>query len=252
MTSDPLQHNLESKIRFLEEEKIDREFVCSICHQFFREPFRSVECGHTFCKSCIQNWAAINPICPLDKQQLKTMTFDRAVHNMMENFRVECGQCLEWKGKKSDIRDHLASEHSLIFPTISHDNFEFSTNNNTEMRIELPNYTANSNLQRTQYPSTMPEPPSTLFVRLESEPISCSRHGEVAATFRCLICLRDYCGCQGSGPVCRECTALNTGLYGGLCYSPECLCFRICGGVCMVIIALVTFLFIYLYLEAQT
>eukprot|EP01103_Thecamoeba_quadrilineata_P020495 TRINITY_DN8832_c0_g1_i1.p1 TRINITY_DN8832_c0_g1~~TRINITY_DN8832_c0_g1_i1.p1 ORF type:complete len:270 (+),score=19.76 TRINITY_DN8832_c0_g1_i1:39-848(+) len=228
MTSKSHESNLQSRIKYIDEENIDREFICSICHNFFQDPFRSIVCNHSFCKTCIQEWAAINPTCPIDKQPLKMMTFDRVINNLLQNFQVQCPQCLDWIGKKSDLGTHLFSKHSLTVPTTSHESFECTTNR--EIRIDLPETPArfprNTSLTSesdyntqiiTQSPNVMSHSANSIELStlnsMGYQLTRCDRHRGVAASFRCITCQKDYCvDCRSTridvnnrGPYCLIC-----------------------------------------------
>ena len=40
-------------------------FQCPICHDVLRDPVSITNCGHDFCKHCIQDWLKIRPSCPI-------------------------------------------------------------------------------------------------------------------------------------------------------------------------------------------
>lgn len=53
---------------------IEEELMCAVCHSMVIEP-RVVGCGHMFCKSCLEQWTALNKTCPMCSVGLKTVNF---------------------------------------------------------------------------------------------------------------------------------------------------------------------------------
>ena len=53
--------------------------VCKICHYPSREPHLTVCCGHTFCKSCLENAqrsTVISNVCPMCRlEQFESLLF---------------------------------------------------------------------------------------------------------------------------------------------------------------------------------
>ncbi|XP_042304490.1 zinc finger protein RFP-like [Sceloporus undulatus] len=45
------------------------EATCPICLHFFQEPVILAQCGHTFCRPCLTQWASISSACPRCKKK---------------------------------------------------------------------------------------------------------------------------------------------------------------------------------------
>jgi len=64
------------------------ELVCAICQQFFVEA-ATVECGHSFCRMCIENWLKTKLSCPvcrhaIEKPPIASLCLDKAVRAVLE------------------------------------------------------------------------------------------------------------------------------------------------------------------------
>ena len=100
--------------------KINRKFVslanvskylyCCICEEIFNNPIRTKECGHTFCKTCLQKWVKYNKNCPLCRKNIvfKNTKRDIIAYNIINDLEVFCNNnnC-PWKGKLSNLKKHL-------------------------------------------------------------------------------------------------------------------------------------------------
>lgn len=69
-------------------ETLGSELICAICQQLFVEA-STIECGHSFCRMCIENWLKSKlscPICrhPLQKPPVTSLCLDKAVKAMLE------------------------------------------------------------------------------------------------------------------------------------------------------------------------
>lgn len=84
--------------RFID--KIDEEFLCSICTMVLENPLQSF-CEHMFCDVCIKGWLMLkyDQICPNDRTSL---TFDqlkvpgRIIRNLLNKLNIRCDFC-KWK-----------------------------------------------------------------------------------------------------------------------------------------------------------
>jgi len=94
---------------------IDKDLICPICQGPFTNPTRSVSCGHTFCKFCINRWAEINRTCPLDHSALGQMQSDRLANNLVSKLTVICLLCSIWRGSKTQFSSHLKEAHNQTF-----------------------------------------------------------------------------------------------------------------------------------------
>eukprot|EP01103_Thecamoeba_quadrilineata_P019352 TRINITY_DN7797_c0_g1_i1.p1 TRINITY_DN7797_c0_g1~~TRINITY_DN7797_c0_g1_i1.p1 ORF type:complete len:265 (-),score=19.20 TRINITY_DN7797_c0_g1_i1:120-914(-) len=122
-TNDPLVVD-SLHFRFLNDDGIDPELICSICQQPFNDPSRSVNCGHSFCRSCIDHWATVKRTCPLDNIQLNQMQFDRLAFNLVDKLQVQCLLC-DWQGTRADIRLHQKETHQLAQSTTPSGNYGY-------------------------------------------------------------------------------------------------------------------------------
>jgi hypothetical protein len=64
------------------------ELICAICQELFVEA-STIECGHSFCRMCIENWLKTKlscPICrhPIEKPPISSVCLDKAVRVMLE------------------------------------------------------------------------------------------------------------------------------------------------------------------------
>ena len=78
------QHAVDhSNKNHLEEEKkgadLNQEAVllCIICVEDLKEKKAIIDCGHAFCRECIQKWATIENTCPFCKQEFTKITEKR-------------------------------------------------------------------------------------------------------------------------------------------------------------------------------
>ena len=60
------------------EEEVEEEFNCTICLDIFYQPV-TTECGHTFCKQCLQDALTIRHLCticraPIFKDSLSNLS----------------------------------------------------------------------------------------------------------------------------------------------------------------------------------
>ncbi len=81
----------------MNEDEIDVELKCAICHQPFREPVSSTRCHHTFCKACINTCLSRERLCPIcrthsDHEHYQPVQ-SRALLNQLNRLRVRCDAC---------------------------------------------------------------------------------------------------------------------------------------------------------------
>jgi hypothetical protein len=67
---------------------LESELICAICQEFFVEA-STIECGHSFCRMCIESWLKSRlscPICraPIEKPPVRSMCLDKAVRVVLE------------------------------------------------------------------------------------------------------------------------------------------------------------------------
>ena len=66
--------------------------VCPVCQRIFSEPVISVKCGHTFCRSCIENMVCSGTQCPIDGVECDTsqLVLNRAVIGQVDDLLIYC------------------------------------------------------------------------------------------------------------------------------------------------------------------
>ena len=95
---------------FLDEKKISRHLICSICKKVFNNPVL-IDCDHTFCFECIkQKLKENNNECPKCHQKNFTLNFSRDLmaYNLVMELEVSCnnvGKC-PWIGHLSELVAH--------------------------------------------------------------------------------------------------------------------------------------------------
>ena len=93
-------------------EKVDDDFLCSICKDVLDEPL-TTPCRHTFCKTCIHEWVKVSFTCPLDKQQLvfnELTPIPIAFKNLLDRLNVLCkfeAEGCDHKCPRSDLERHI-------------------------------------------------------------------------------------------------------------------------------------------------
>ena len=95
---------------FLDEKKISRHLICSICKKVFNNPVL-IDCDHTFCLECIkQKLKQNNNQCPICKEKNFSLNFSRDLmaYNLVMELEVTCnnvGKC-PWVGHLSELVSH--------------------------------------------------------------------------------------------------------------------------------------------------
>lgn len=74
-------------------EQLGSELICAICQQYFVEAC-TVECGHSFCRMCLEDWLKARLTCPecrnpVQKPPVASLCLDKAVRVMLELTREE-------------------------------------------------------------------------------------------------------------------------------------------------------------------
>ncbi len=66
--------------------------VCPVCKKVFIQPIISVKCGHTFCRTCIEELIRIGKTCPLDDQACDSgqLVLNRAIMGQLEDLQIYC------------------------------------------------------------------------------------------------------------------------------------------------------------------
>ena len=95
---------------FLDEKKISRHLICSICKKVFNNPVL-IDCDHTFCYECIkQKLKENNNECPKCHEKNFSLSFSRDLmaYNLVMELEVSCnnvGKC-PWIGHLSELVAH--------------------------------------------------------------------------------------------------------------------------------------------------
>ncbi|MCQ2817885.1 MAG: hypothetical protein MJ252_11530 [archaeon] len=96
---------------FINPDNISYNLQCSICSDVFNNPIR-LDCGHTYCYACIEDWMKRSTICPSCRTTIveSEMSRDLLAFNMIEELEVTCNNenygC-PWKGTLSNLKNHL-------------------------------------------------------------------------------------------------------------------------------------------------
>lgn len=102
-------YNIERK--FTKKDSISLNLQCTICYDVFNNPLR-LNCGHTYCSSCIFDWIQKKDECPNCRQKINTnlISRDLLAFTLIEELEVSCNNdelgC-PWKGHLSDLLAHL-------------------------------------------------------------------------------------------------------------------------------------------------
>jgi len=95
-------------------------FVCKICHHPSREPYLSVCCGHTFCKSCLDG-ALLLISCPMCREQPFVTVPNRQNERAIKSLHVYCSnreKGCSWQGEVCNAIDHLENSRGCQFEDI--------------------------------------------------------------------------------------------------------------------------------------
>ena len=65
----------------------EEQFQCSICSDMFEQP-TIVNCGHTFCKTCIEGWRQRqrNPTCPICRADIIFSCHNQVLEELIEQY----------------------------------------------------------------------------------------------------------------------------------------------------------------------
>ena len=100
------------------------ELVCKICHCPSREPHLSVCCGHTFCKSCLEDAkqaSMVTSACPMCREENFTTFPNKQNERAVKNLHMFCtnkGRGCDWQGELNDITGHLSNNDGCLFERI--------------------------------------------------------------------------------------------------------------------------------------
>lgn len=97
---------------FVYPERISSELKCPICTLVLEAPIVLTEYEHLYCESCLLDWMAVKPICPLTQQPLhpdKIRPPGRIITNMIGELERYCGNRKEgcpWQGEQQLLATH--------------------------------------------------------------------------------------------------------------------------------------------------
>lgn len=164
---------MEGSRYFVDTDTISRHLFCPICFEVFHSPTH-IRCGHTFCQTCILNWAKKSLTCPQCRERfsIKTCCKDLIAELLVMDLKVKCSNTgCPWKGPLSDSERH--SRLCLFHPDrLQLWMKELMSSEEKPSALTLKLYQEHPNLARAvQYPPspTLPlsEPTST---RLSKRP----------------------------------------------------------------------------------
>ena len=94
---------------------LDDMFMCKICHLPSRNAYLSVCCGHTFCKSCLDEIkhgrTSCAKVCPVCRDKKFSAFRNKQVDRKIRSLRVFCinkKKGCDWQGELNDINGHLS------------------------------------------------------------------------------------------------------------------------------------------------
>ncbi|NP_001089432.1 tripartite motif containing 62 S homeolog [Xenopus laevis] len=127
------QESVKNELPLAPDEDLAEELTCSLCHELFKEPVL-VECGHNFCKSCIENaWEARGSAsCPECEEPFAERSFiiNRTLEKLVKK-SLSCGgfhtEKKELVGMCSDHNEKIklyCQEDGLLGCVICHDSLQ--------------------------------------------------------------------------------------------------------------------------------
>ncbi|XP_035179233.1 E3 ubiquitin-protein ligase RNF8 isoform X1 [Oxyura jamaicensis] len=110
---------------------LENELQCTICSEHFIEAV-TLNCAHSFCSYCINEWTKRKVECPICRQEIKSKTrslvLDNCIDRMVENLDVEMKEHRlslirerkeKWKVMVSPAVDNDSSVIPSIYPILS-------------------------------------------------------------------------------------------------------------------------------------
>lgn len=96
---------------FTTPDEISPTLFCPICSEVFTEPTR-LDCGHTFCNDCINQWYKKSELCPNCRQKIiaSLVSRDLLAYTIINDLEVSCNnesKGCPWKGPLSDLKAHM-------------------------------------------------------------------------------------------------------------------------------------------------
>jgi hypothetical protein len=90
------------------EKETIKDFLCNLCQGVLFEPVVD-EHGHNFCKRCMDKYNSKNAEkkCPITKLEIHSIIPIKLIENVINSFNLKCRNGCGWKGKVSEIKNHL-------------------------------------------------------------------------------------------------------------------------------------------------
>ncbi|NXQ02610.1 RNF8 ligase, partial [Vidua macroura] len=99
---------------------LENELQCTICSEHFIEAV-TLNCAHSFCSHCINEWTKRKVECPICRQEIKSKTrslvLDNCINRMVEKLDVEMKE-----HRLSLIRERKEKQNVMVKPATDSDN----------------------------------------------------------------------------------------------------------------------------------
>lgn len=99
---------------------LENELQCTICSEHFIEAV-TLNCAHSFCSYCINEWTKRKGECPICRQEIKSKTrslvLDNCIDRMVENLDVEMKE-----HRLTLIRERKEKQNVMVKPATDNDN----------------------------------------------------------------------------------------------------------------------------------
>ena len=84
--------DLEARVSTLENvhSTLETELQCAVCHDVFMNA-TTINCGHTFCKSCIDKWQQQKSNCPVCRTDIKHMVAVKTLDQFVDKIYTRLG-----------------------------------------------------------------------------------------------------------------------------------------------------------------
>ncbi|NWI23370.1 RNF8 ligase, partial [Sula dactylatra] len=106
-------------------EVLENELQCTICSEHFIEAV-TLNCAHSFCSYCINEWTKRKIECPICRQEIKSKTrslvLDNCIDRMVEKLDVEMKE-----RRLTLIRERKEKQHVLVKPATDNDSSVISS-----------------------------------------------------------------------------------------------------------------------------
>ena len=95
---------------YINEDEIDIELKCTICHEPFQSPANCIKCGQTYCQECIDTWRQEHSSCPICRENgsIFVPLIVRIVTNQLNRLLVQCSLCQQTNIQRYNFSDHLS------------------------------------------------------------------------------------------------------------------------------------------------